>query len=492
VFRVVSIVLAIFLSLLLVTPSAFAAQPEKAEIFSRLPQPVQQTVLFQRVHDGKILYQQNADQLLIPASVSKLMTAAVTLSKYGPHRTFQTQIFHTGSVRAGTIEGDLVIVGVGDPLILNEKLWQMAADFRHMGIRAIAGDLIIDNSLFPGPSRDVSRQASKHRSSNAYDAPVTAFGVNYNTFPVAVAPGAEIGQAARISIDPYAIVGIELRNMLDTSADSRSNYQVSRETDVLTTFIDVRGQIAQLEPLRKVYRSVGNPEQAAGETVRAFLRNEGIEIKGGVREGLRPSTASRLYEIESYPVSRMLLDLNKFSNNYVADVLLQKVGGDFYRPLHEDAIRPGSLEAGRWVLDDFLRQTVGLKPPYALYNGSGLDTRNQLSAAQVVKLLRYMAQRMDLYPEFLASLPAAGYDGTLKNRFRQAGTQKLQGVVRAKTGTLTSPVSVNSLGGYLHHPQHGLVAFAIIENGVAGKPQPALADLRARQDRAIVKLWDTW
>jgi D-alanyl-D-alanine carboxypeptidase/D-alanyl-D-alanine-endopeptidase (penicillin-binding protein 4) len=100
-----------------------------------------------------------------------------------------------------------------------------------------------------------------------------------------------------------------------------------------------------------------------------------------------------------------------------------------------------------------------------------------------------MESRMDLFPEFLASLPAAGWDGTLKKRLKRTGDpEALQGLFRAKTGTLTEPVTVASLAGYFRHPKHGLTAFCVLENGREGTAQPNLKDLRDRQDRLMALL----
>lgn len=471
---------------------AVEANTKQANPFPRIGAPVSQSVLFQRVHDGKVLYAENEDTLLIPASTSKLMIAAVILEKFGPHGTFQTKFYHTGVRKGATIHGDLIAVGAGDPLLINEKLWQLAADFRHMGINNITGNLVIDNSLFPGPSRDASRKAGLNQSSHAYDAPVTAFGVNFNTFPIAVAPGDSNGQSARVNIDPYPIAGIEARNQLTTNAQGRSSIQVSRQTATDSTIIHVRGSINSNDRLRKYYRSVGRPERTAGETLRAFLANEGITVQGDVREGRLADGSNELYSVDSYPISKMIQGLNKFSNNYIADVLTQKLGAEHFRPTNSQGPLPGTLQSGQAVMNQFLVTKAGLKTPFQIYNGSGLDTRNRLNAAHLVQLLQYMAGRLELFPEFIASLPSAGHDGTLSDRFNRGKLSQLKGIVRAKTGTLTSPVSVASLAGYMHHPQHGLIAFAIIENGVPKKAQPSILDLRYRQEQALLKLWNTW
>jgi D-alanyl-D-alanine carboxypeptidase/D-alanyl-D-alanine-endopeptidase (penicillin-binding protein 4) len=468
-------------------PLTMAAKPR---IFGPGGPPVQRSVLFQRVYDGKVLYANDAAQTLIPASVSKLLIAAAALDYYTPQGTFETHFYHSGKRRNGTIDGDLIVVGNGDPLIINEKLWQLAADFRHMGIKTITGDVVIDNSLFAGASRDASRRAGKNRSAHAYDAPVTAFGVNFNTFPVVTAPGNQQGDPARIGIDPYPINGIRLQNKLTTGR--RSHIRVTRQTKSKYTLIQVRGQIAPHSDLKKFYRSVGDPTAIAGETLRAFLLQEGIAVKGGVRAGELPAKADLLYKLESYPLAKMVHGLNKFSNNYIADVLTKKMGANFLSNKARETLTPGSLAAGGYVVSEFLRKKVGLSADFSLYNGSGLDPRNRLSANHLVQLLQYIARRMDLFPEFLASLPAAGQDGTLADRFHDGQLEALNGVVRAKTGTLTQPLSAASLAGFVQHPKHGLVAFAILENGVNGKPQPNILELRQQQELALLRLWHRW
>ena len=99
-----------------------------------------------------------------------------------------------------------------------------------------------------------------------------------------------------------------------------------------------------------------------------------------------------------------------------------------------------------------------------------------------------MNDELEYFPEFMTSLPTSGVDGTLKKRFKSPLTKHLKGKVRAKTGTLTQPISVSSLAGYINHKDHGLLAFAIIQNGKRSKNQPNILDLRFSQERALVKI----
>jgi D-alanyl-D-alanine carboxypeptidase/D-alanyl-D-alanine-endopeptidase (penicillin-binding protein 4) len=451
---------------------------------------VSQSVLITRLSDGKVLWEKDADQLVSPASVTKVITSAAALAKFSPVHTFKTPLYYTGSRQNDRIAGDLVIVGDGDPFLISEKLWQLAADLKNMGIKEFAGDLVIDSSLFDEEVRDESRMDSARLSHNAYNAPISAFGVNFNTLAVTVAPNTGVGRPALVSIDPYPLRDLVIENNIQTAkAGVVRQIDIKRRTKRGQDKLVASGTIAVDAPLQKVYRSVGDPLSASGEYVKAFLKNEGVIVRGKVRAGRKPEGSTFLMELESYEMRRIVAGLNTFSNNYIADVLLKRLGAAFPRQGEADAPGQGTFANGLAVLTDFLRKDVGIKTDFVLKNGSGLDTENRLSARQVVGILAFMESRMDLFPEFLASLPAAGWDGTLKKRLKKTGdTEALQGLFRAKTGTLTEPVTVASLAGYFRHPKHGLVAFCVLENGQEGLAQPSLKELRERQDRLMAVL----
>ncbi len=108
------------------------------------------SIQFVRVSDGKVLYEKNSSSILCPASVTKILVGAAAFHLYGPPSTIKTQFY------LNRANGDLIAVGAGDPFLISEKLWQMAADVKNMGIKEISGNIIIDNSLFDGEARDFS------------------------------------------------------------------------------------------------------------------------------------------------------------------------------------------------------------------------------------------------------------------------------------------------------------------------------------------------
>ncbi len=448
-----------------------------------------QTVLVVRLSDGKTLYEKDPDALLAPASVTKVVTAAAVLARFTPVHTFKTPLYHSGVRRNEKVMGDLIVVGDGDPYLVSEKLWQMAADLKNMGIREFTGDLIVDNTLFGGEGRDESRKFGQKSSTNAYDAPVSALGVNFNTFAVAVAPAEAVGKPALVSIDPYPLRGVAIDNDVKTTkAKGTKSLAIKRVSSGGKDGekLVASGTISSDMPIQKIYRSVGDYAHVSGEYIKAFLKQEGVVVRGAVKEGHKPADATLLYEIESYDLRKIVAGLMNFSNNYVADTLVKRLGAAYPRKGSPDAPGAGTFDNGMAAITDFLRKDVGIKTPFTLNNGSGLDAENRLSARQITEVLAYMEHHMEVFPEFLGSLPATGWDGTLKKRFGKAETEGLKGLVRAKTGTLTDPVSVAGLAGYFRHPKHGLVAFCILENGKQDAAQPAITDLRDRQDKVVV------
>ncbi|MBF0440470.1 MAG: D-alanyl-D-alanine carboxypeptidase/D-alanyl-D-alanine-endopeptidase [Oligoflexales bacterium] len=484
---------AILFSLMLVgfnmTDKLSAASEKSGEdIFYPMKAETEKSIMFKRLKDGKILYQTDPKKKLIPASLTKLLTAAASLHTFGPAYKFNTKIFYSGSIQDSILTGDMFIVGNGDPFFTNEKLWQLAADIRHMGIRRIKGDLVIDNSIFDAENYDPSRESAEEFSEHAYDAPISAFGVNFNTFPIAVSPGPKVGTQAIVEIDPYSIKGVIIDNRIRTARHGQGNsFSIKREvTSDGTSKLILNGHIALGSKLYKVYRSVSNPLVTSGETLRSFLVREGVAVIGQVKSGVLPQNSRLLITVESYPLGYIVEGLNKYSNNFIADVLLKRLGATLENEKPE-VKTIGSFKSGIDVINLFLKKEVGIGDEYVLKNGSGLDLDNRLSADQLTSILSYVYNRIDIFPEFFASLPSAGKDGTLSKRFREKETKILQGKVRAKTGTLSEPYPVVGLAGYLNHPLHGLIAFTIIENGIPGKAQSTVSDIRERQDFALLE-----
>lgn len=455
---------------------------ELSRFFTNLPRNVAVSVDFVRLRDGHSLYSLNPDTLVCPASVTKLVTGAAALAKFGAGPIAKTRFFYTGTRREGTINGDLVVVGDGDPFLVSEKMWQVAADLKNMGVKEFTGGIIVDNSLFDEESRDASREDGRKASSHAYDAPISSFAINFNTLSVAASPGKRVGDPALVTLDPFPIKGVALDNQVRTVAGASANIHATRVSGNRSeTRIAVAGSVGLQSPTRKIYRSVENYLLVSGELTRAFLDQVGIKVRGPVSAGRLTSDMRLLTEMESYPLQRIIEGLDKFSNNFIADMLVKRLGSKFPASGEPDQRGSGTMAAGLRVVQDFLRRDVGLRGDFVFENGSGLAAENRLTARQITSLLAYMERRMDLFPEFISSLPSSAVDGTLEKRF-DGKNSSARGMIRAKTGTLTEPITVATLAGYFRSPKQGLVAFAVLENGKPGASQPSLSVLHDHQD----------
>lgn len=448
---------------------------------------LRQGIYIARIKDGKVIYKSQENELFSPASVTKLITAAALLHYFGPTFHFETKIGYTGKLQNGLLKGDLIIEGDGDPSFVSETLWGVAADLKHMGLKAVSGNILINNSIFSGKIRDEIRVEGKDVSNHAYDAPVTAFGVNFNTLAIAIFPGEQVGEKTRVELDPYPINGVLIDNRIKTSRkNSRASYRVSRVSlNGGKSKIVLSGRIPVDYPLQKIYRSVNDPVLTSGEIFRRFLQEQGIIVQGSIKEASQHAE-HELLSVPSKPIELIIRDLNIHSNNYIADVMVKRLGAQDLSKSYSAVNSRGSYANGMKAINNFLGKEVGINSAFVLENGSGLTSQNRLSAQQVSKLLIYMAKRWDLFPEFLASLPTSGKTGTLEKRFQSAATIGLQGHIRAKTGTLTDPYTVSSLAGYVNHPKHGILAFTIIQNGKLGHRQPGILDLQQSQEIGLL------
>jgi D-alanyl-D-alanine carboxypeptidase/D-alanyl-D-alanine-endopeptidase (penicillin-binding protein 4) len=462
------------LAITLLSPGASSAAGEPL---------VDTSTRFVRLSDGKILGESQPDKLVSPASVTKLITSAAVLNALGPAHVFSTRVCHTGKKRDGTITGDMVFVGSGDPYLVSEHLLAWSAALRQTGINRVQGNLILDNSLFDSRWLDGARDEGEVRSSHAYDAPVSALAINFNSLALIVTPAERPGTAALVRFDPVPLPEISLDNRTRTTRSGKTSLSATRLTSPSGRIrILVQGSININDMPTRLYRSSGDPTLTAGAYLRAFLEHAGIRVSGKTLSGLCPSSCLELPPLEGYPLARSVEGLQKFSNNFMADMLVKVLASDS---------PPATLARGMERVSEFLRRDVGRPPPYTLDSGSGLTPTNRLSAAQVTAVLAYMEKRFDLFPEYLASFPTAGVDGTLKKRFKTKSGVDLTGQIRAKTGTLSEPLTVVSLAGYTHHPEHGLIAFAILQSGREGAPQPEGGVLRERQETIIRELLES-
>jgi D-alanyl-D-alanine carboxypeptidase/D-alanyl-D-alanine-endopeptidase (penicillin-binding protein 4) len=238
----------------------------------------------------------------------------------------------------------------------------------------------------------------------------------------------------------------------------------------------IGGAVAEKDRPMSFTRRVDNPTLLAGYALRALLTASGIVVAGDVKPG-GDQVKTLLAMHRSRPLSSLLYELGKSSDNFYAEMVLKTLGA-------EKQARPGKSADGAELVARFLRDIGALEDGTVIKNGSGLYDANRVSALGTVKLLRAAYRDPAIGTEYIAQLAVGGVDGTLHKRFRELRDHR---VIRAKTGTLEATVA---LSGYvLAPPGKSPITFAILVNDVAGKVSGARAAVDGCVDAIARYVW---
>ncbi|MEE8142586.1 MAG: D-alanyl-D-alanine carboxypeptidase/D-alanyl-D-alanine-endopeptidase [Planctomycetota bacterium] len=410
-----------------------------------------QAVAFMVVDPEGQVSAHRATQPMVPASNLKLVTAAAALEILGPEFGIRTDLRRVGPIQEGVLEGDLFVVGRGDPGISGRffagdpvaELRAWCGVLRELGVRQVRGQLLADDTYLAGPTRLPGwPQSQLHRW---YCAPSGALNLNDNCVDVHLIPRPE-KSTIEVQLKPQGSL-FRLRSQLTPVYEKSSHlYRVERKPG--SWEIQVAGKFLISGGERVEWITVPDPTLAFLDAFQSLLASEGISIAGGVGRAPAPQSAQLITRCER-PVAALIPVFLKKSQNLYGDCLLRILGrvrgGD------------GSFTSGSRQLSLFLEAVTGITDGFVIQDGSGLSSQNRLTAEQLVKLLRYAARR-PWFPIFRDSLAVAGWDGTLARRFQGS---PLKGRLHAKTGTLEG---ASNLAGWLRTDRGG-VTFALTFNG---------------------------
>jgi D-alanyl-D-alanine carboxypeptidase/D-alanyl-D-alanine-endopeptidase (penicillin-binding protein 4) len=402
---------------------------------------------------GEEVWSRDPDLALNPASTTKILTAATALKRLGPAHTFRTIVYADDRPDAkGTIQR-LYVEGRGDPTLVVEKLWKIAHDLELAGVRTVKGGIVLDESYF-GPDHLLpgwGKQRDIERGPSYYPA-LSALSLNFNNIALTVRPG-EVGKPAVVGADTATGPYITVENEVTTGrAGSRRRLSIDRVVKPDGTMVfTLKGSVPANDSLRRYYRTVDDPTRYLGHALRELLVERGITVDGPIVVGEVPPSAEYLLELQSPPLTSILMDMNKFSSNFMAEQVLRTIGAE----VHGEGTAAGGLkEVGAYLA------SVGVKDGYTLFNGSGLAREGALAPSALTAVLLDMAADSRVGNEFRSSLAIAGVDGTLRRRLRDNA-----GRLRGKTGTLDG---VHGLAGYVESADGRLYAFAFLANGFRG------------------------
>lgn len=408
---------------------------------------------------GNVLHAYNVDTPLLPASVMKLVTTAAALHYLGPEYRFQTRVLHTGQRVGNVIQGDLVLVGGGDPKISPQMLWHIADQLKKSGVDEVSGNLIADVHFFDSYDHSPDWE-DDGGSQRAYNAKIGALSINYNIVAVHIRPGNQTGTPLNVWLEPAATY-MTINNQGKTLQRSRNTVSARRSEGLEmqavaaalpdTVQIDVHGSLRTDASERVIYLNVDNPSRFTIETFRAYLQQVGIRVAGMTEIRSVPLNGTLIYRHESPPLSWILKELNTYSNNFMAEQVLKTISA------HISKIPGSNMQSAELVKQFFASNGVSLRDIY-LADGSGLSRNNRLTVRTVTDLLKTMYQRFDIGPDFMSALRVMGAEGAPSKRFANSPAKAR---VRAKTGTLSG---VSTLAGYVASANDRVYAYALFLN----------------------------
>jgi len=464
-------------------------------------------IVVQRLDKSLPLLTRNAEQAMNPASTMKLLTTFAALEMLGPAYRWKTEAYLDGKLENGVLHGNLVFKGYGDPKLTIEQFWMWLRELRQRGLREIRGDVVLDRSFFEDINHDPSQ--FDNDPTRAYNVGPNALLLNFNALHLRLIPGDTNTNAL---LEPN-LSGYMISNRITMIAQrpcaGGDTYKARLEERSIVLEGTIPVGCGEVED----YFSLLPHGDYFFAVFSALWKEMGGTLQGGLREGSVAANQPVFSTHLSPPLSEVIRDINKFSNNIMARQLFLTLGAataandyagmpnnihealameDLVGLLPPTAAGPSPddrqlsvMEAGRDaprlatgnVAASIPRSTAAVKewlkreqmefPELVLENGAGLSRKERISARNLAEILQ-RATHSRYAAELEASLPILGMDGTMKKRFKN---NEIAGFAHIKTGMLEG---VKSIAGYVksHSGKQWVVVF-LINHPNASLAQPA-------------------
>lgn len=418
---------------------------------------------------GKTVFSHQPDTLLVPASTMKVFTMATSLALLGPTFEFETVLAFDGS--------NLIVIGDGDPGFSDAKLmrargmkvgtvfddWISALTAR--GMQSIAGDLVIDESVFDDQLVHPSWEQAD--LGKWYAAPVAGLNINDNCLDITIQPQSN-GSVIGVEITPAN----SLVTIVNKCRFGKKRTPILHHRPDTFEYV-ISGRCSKRWKFSPV--AFPDPGLLFASSIRTALKDAGIPVSGGVRRGRVRDSAGRLptnvdvVATHRTPMPDVLRRVGKNSQNFFSECLLKRCGLDWARR-HRQPNAVGSWSSGRGAVLEVMRSTGIDVGGLVVDDGSGLSRKNQCSARQLASTLAW-CDRQSWSQLFRDSLSVAGVDGSLRKRMKELSPR-----IIGKTGTMRG---ICALAGFVESTGGRRFAFAVLFNGYQGGSSP----YRRIQDR---------
>ncbi len=420
------------------TPSSLAPELEAALARAKIPRDaLALLVLEAESNNAPARLSHRAQVAMNPASVMKLSTTFAALELLGPAYVWTTPVYVDGPVQGGTLKGNVYIKGQGDPKLVLERLWLLLRRLQGLGIRSIAGDIVLDRSAFEVPDADPA--SFDGEPLRPYNAAPDALLVNYKAVVMTFTPD-RAANTAQVQFDP-PLFGVQMQASVPLSNAECGDYRGALKADFSdTNRIHFGGSFAASCGEKVWPVAYADPRSYATRAVQGMWLDMGGKLSGSARYGAVPAALAAgkpTLEATSAPLAEIIRDINKYSNNVMAQQLFLTLGrvvptGSGETPPTDAGLIAGSFSASRGVMQRWWKERLGSEDMPVWENGSGLSRQERISARGLARLLQ-LAWRSPSMPELMSSLPISGVDGTLR-RFKSGSV----GSAHLKTGSLSN------------------------------------------------------
>jgi D-alanyl-D-alanine carboxypeptidase/D-alanyl-D-alanine-endopeptidase (penicillin-binding protein 4) len=391
------------------------------------------SVHVQDLDTGEVVLAWRAGEARNSGSSIKLLTTLVALDVLGPAHRWQTRVYALGDVESGELRGDLLLEGGGDPYLVAERVWLLQQRLRLAGIRRIDGDLLINDAYFDVGEHNPA--AFDRQPLRAYNVAPNALMMNFKVIRYWFRPVPDTGKVT-VELDP-PLANVRIENRLRTGPGPCRGYQRGITMTANADFdeITLTGKFPQGCKRYAMDRTALSHNAYAFGIFKALWLQSGSELSGSWNTAPVPENAEPVLVFESPTLAEVITRVNKHSNNVMARHLLYTLAAEVLGA-------PGTEAGGRKVVGDWLVDNDLELSTLAFENGAGLSRDVRISASDFGALLKF-AWQQPYMPEFVASMPISGMDGTLRRKF---GAKPLLGRAHLKTGTLDH---VAAISGYL-------------------------------------------
>lgn len=416
------------------------------------------SIVVQGVDKETPLVSHNADQAMNPASVMKLLTSYAALELLGPAFTWKTAVFSDAPVLDGVLEGNLYFRGSGDPRLALEQFWLLLRQLRSRGLKDIRGNLVLDRSAYSLPAHNPG--VFDNEPFRPYNVGPNALLVNFQSLSLTLHPDIE-KQYVEIFVEtPFHNLRID--NQLKLVNGACGDWREKFNVDIAGGMVRLAGDYPANCNDKLLHLSPWPADEQFERLFRALWRELGGTWQGAARAGVTPPVAQKIAVHKSPPLSEIIRDINKYSNNVMARQVFLALSGS-----------PATVEGAARAVWRWLERKKFALPTLVLDNGSGLSRDGRISANELRQILQD-AWKSPFMPELISSLPLAGVDGTLRKRL---GGLSTYGRAHLKTGSLKG---ARSIAGYAldSRGRRWIIVFMINDpkSGAGGPAMDALVE----------------